>query len=133
LRLDAAKTQCDDDTLHAVIAHRYEVLAKYAKSLKHTLAKEIDHLREVAAHHGVDRPTLKRWVLADSATLQEHERAKLSMVLSKTKTLDKVYAMREELVAVWQRSAASKDDLVKQLEDWCHRAENFSRRLRCYA
>jgi len=141
LRLNAAKTQCDDDTLHAVIAHRYEVLAKYAQSLKHTLANEIHHLREVAAHHGVDRPTLKRWVLADSATLQEHERAKLSIVLSKTKTLDKVYAMREELVAVWQRSAASKDELVKQLEDWCHRAEssgievlaNFSRRLRCYA
>jgi stearoyl-CoA desaturase (delta-9 desaturase) len=49
--------------------------------------------------------------------------------------------MREELMSVWQRSTTTKDELVKQLEDWCRRAEesgievlqNFSRRLRCYA
>jgi stearoyl-CoA desaturase (delta-9 desaturase) len=49
--------------------------------------------------------------------------------------------MREELMSVWQRSTSTKDELVKQLEDWCRRAEesgievlqNFSRRLRCYA
>jgi len=141
LRFDMAKTRCDLDTLHAVISHRYEVLTKYAQSLKHTLAREIDHLRETAAQHGVDRLTLKRWVLADSKTLQQHERTKLGLLLSKTSALDKVYTMRDELVAIWGRSAASKDELVKQLEDWCHRAEesgievlqNFSRRLRCYA
>ncbi len=141
LRLDTAKTQCDLDTLQSVISHRYEVLTKYTHSLKVTLAKEVDHLKEVATHHGVDRPTLNRWVLADSKTLKEDERAKLSLVLSKTTTLDKVYTMREELKSVWQRSASTKDELVKQLEDWCRRAEesgievlqNFSRRLRCYA
>lgn len=141
LRFNMTKTRCDHDTLHAVISHRYEVLAKYAYSLKQTFAKEMDHLREVAMHHDVDSSTIKRWVLADSKTLQEHERTKLNLVLSKTRALDKVYTMREELVSVWQRSTASKDELVKQLEDWCHRAEesgievleNFSRRLRCYA
>jgi stearoyl-CoA desaturase (delta-9 desaturase) len=117
------------------------VLTKYTHSLKLTLAKEVDHLKEVATHHGVDCPTLNRWVLADSKTLKEDERAKLSLVLSKTTTLDKVYTMREELMSVWQRSTSTKDELVKQLEDWCRRAEesgievlqNFSRRLRCYA
>jgi stearoyl-CoA desaturase (delta-9 desaturase) len=141
LRLDTAKTQCDLDTLQSVISHRYEVLTKYTHSLKVTLAKVVDLLKEVATHHGVDRPTLNRWVLADSKTLKEDERAKLSLVLSKTTTLDKVYTMREELKSVWQRSASTKDELVKQLEDWCRRAEesgievlqNFSRRLRCYA
>jgi stearoyl-CoA desaturase (delta-9 desaturase) len=141
LRLDTAKTQCDLDTLQSVISHRYEVLTKYAHSLKLTLAKEVDHLKEVATHHGVDRPTLNRWVLADSKTLNDDERAQLSLVLSKTTTLDKVYTMREELMSVWQRSTSTKDELVKQLEDWCRRAEesgievlqNFSRRLRCYA
>jgi len=141
LRLDKTKNKCDSDTLQAVILHRYEVLAKYAHSLKKTFAKEIDHLQKEATYHGVDNITLKRWVLADSKTLQEHERTKLNLVLSEIKTLDKVYTMREELVSVWERSAATKDELVKQLEDWCHRAEEsgievlakFSRRLRCYA
>jgi len=141
LRLDKDKTQCDLDTLQAVISHRYEVLAKYSSSLKLTFAKEIEHLKEVTVQHGVDNLTLKRWVMADSKTLQEHERETLSQVLSNAKTLDKVYTMREELASIWQRSTASKDELVKQLEDWCKRAEEsgiealkiFSQRLRCYA
>ncbi len=141
LNINKTKTECDFDTLQAVIAHRYEVLAKYSQSLKAMLKKEVEHLRETATHHGIDGNTLKRWILADAKTLQEDERIKLNLVLSKTKSLDTVYTMREELAAIWQRSAASKDELVKQLEDWCHRAEEsgievlekFSRRLRCYA
>ena len=99
------------------------------------------HLKEATAQYGIDKPTLKRWILADAKTLQEHEREKLSQVLSNAKTLDKVYTMREELAEIWQRSTASTDDLVKQLEDWCRRAEEsgievlraFSQRLRRYA
>lgn len=140
LRLNREKTECDFDTLQSVILHRYEVLTKYAQSLKQTLAKEIDVIRAASSSHGLDGITLKRWVLADSRTLKEHERKQLGLVLSEAKTLDKVYTMREELIQVWQRSTASKDELVRHLEDWCHRAEesgidvlqNFSRRLRCY-
>ena len=49
--------------------------------------------------------------------------------------------MRKELAAVWERSNASREQLLKQLQEWCHRAEasgirqleEFSLRLRCYA
>ena len=141
LLIDKTKTTCDEDTLHAVISHRYEVLTNYARSLKTTLAKEFSQSNGLATEFGVDKSTLKRWVLADSDTLQAHEREKLGELLGKSKTLDKVYSMREELVAIWQRSASTKDELVKQLEDWCRRAEEsgievlsaFSKRLRCYA
>jgi len=42
---------------------------------------------------------------------------------------------------LWERSTASKEQLVRQLQDWCHRAEtsgvaplvDFSHRLRSYA
>ena len=141
LHIDREKTQCDSDTLQAVIAHRYEVLAKYTKSLQAILSKEIIYLKEATAQYGIDRSTLKRWILADSNTLQDHEREKLNKVLSKAKTLDKVYTMREELSKIWQRSTASTEELVRELEDWCRRAEEsgievlrvFSQRLRCYA
>ena len=140
LKFNKDKTQCDFDTLQAVILHRYEVLAKYSKSIKKTLAVEMEHLKETIAHHEVDHLTIKRWLLADSKTLEDHERETLSQVLRNTKTLDTVYSMREELIAIWQRSTATKDELVKQLEDWCKRAEesgievlrSFSQRLRCY-
>jgi stearoyl-CoA desaturase (delta-9 desaturase) len=49
--------------------------------------------------------------------------------------------MRQDLGAIWERSTASKEQLLRQLQDWCHRAEtsgvaslvDFSRRLRSYA
>jgi stearoyl-CoA desaturase (delta-9 desaturase) len=61
-------------------------------------------------------------------------------VFKASKVLATVYTMRDELTALWQRSTASKEQLVHQLEDWCRRAEAsgigalqaFSRRLRSY-
>src|SRR5688500_6515099 len=49
--------------------------------------------------------------------------------------------MRHELAALWDRSSASKEQLLRQLQDWCRRADasgiaplvDFSQRLRSYA
>jgi stearoyl-CoA desaturase (delta-9 desaturase) len=49
--------------------------------------------------------------------------------------------LREELVAMWERSDVSREQLLLQLQDWCRRAElsgidvleEFSLRLRQYA
>jgi stearoyl-CoA desaturase (delta-9 desaturase) len=49
--------------------------------------------------------------------------------------------MRHELSELWARSSASRAQLLKQLQDWCHKAENsgvvplaeFSLRLRRYS
>lgn len=144
LRIDKQKNCCDLDTLQAVISHRYEVLAKYTKSLQQTFAHEMEDLKGAINEYGVDKLTLKRWVMADSRTLQAHEKEKLNQVLGSVQTttsLGKMYVMREELVGIWQRSTTSTEELVKQLEDWCKRAEesgvevlrNFSQSLRCYA
>jgi stearoyl-CoA desaturase (Delta-9 desaturase) len=139
LKLDTAKTRCDVATLQAVITHRYDVLAKYANSLRHTCAEEIRELRSRAV--SVDLAAVKRWLRSGANALPAKERAKRDEVLNQSKVLATVYTMREELAAVWQRSSASKEQLVHQLEDWCHRAEvsgiaplqEFSRRLRSYA
>ncbi len=139
IRLDTAKTRCDLATLQAVITHRYDVLAKYAKSLRRTCAAEIRELKARAV--SVDRAALKRWLRIDARALPTRERAQMDEVLNASKVLKTVYTMRQELTAVWQRSSASKEQLVHQLEDWCRRAEEsgiaalqeFSRRLRGYA
>ena len=139
LRLDAAKTHCDLDTLQSVITHRYEVVAKYAKSLRRTCAGELSELKSRAV--SVDRAALKRWLRIDANSLTENERAKRDEVLHHSSNLATIYTMRDELAAIWQRSTASKEQLVRQLEDWCRRAEasgivalkEFSRRLRSYA
>jgi stearoyl-CoA desaturase (delta-9 desaturase) len=139
LKLDTAKTCCDLATVQAVITHRYEVLAKYAKSLRRTCAEEIRDLRTRAV--GVDVAAIKRMLHRDAKLVPATDRVKVDEALSKSKVLATVYTMREELAALWSRSNASKEQLVRHLEDWCVRAEasgivalqEFSRRLRCYA
>jgi len=139
LKLDAAKTRCDLATVQAVITHRYEVLAKYAKTLRDTCAEEIRSLKMRAV--SVDRAAVKRMLHVDAGALLASERAKVDEAISKSRVLATVYTMRQELAALWQRSSASKEQLVRQLEDWCARAEtsgiialqDFSRRLRRYA
>lgn len=139
VRLDIAKTQCDFDTLQAVITHRYDVVTRYARSLRDTCAAEIQALKARAIR--VDKARLGRWLNIDAAALPEKELAERATVISQSNVLSTVYTMRDELAGVWQRSTASKEQLVSKLEDWCHRAENsgiaplrdFSKRLRCYA
>ncbi len=133
------RAQCDLDTLQAVITHRYDVLSKYARSLKQTCAEEIKQIKAARAVR-IDRRLLKRWLHSDEQKLSALDRERMREVLSNSRVLDTVNSMRKELAALWQRSSASKDELVRQLEDWCHRAEasgivalqEFSRRLRCY-
>ena len=139
LRFDTAKTHCDVATLQAVVTHRYEVLAKYAKSLRATCAREMRALRASAIR--VDGSAWKRWLHLDTSALPETEREQRAQVLKASSRLATVYTMRDELAALWQRSTASKEQLVHQLEDWCRRAEAsgiealqvFSRQLRWYA
>ncbi len=129
----------DLDTLQAVIANRYDVLAKYAKSLKATYHDELAKLKgrqEVAMIKGI-KHSLNR----DEQKLADTERARLALALDKHQALQTAYNMRSELKSLWDRSHASSEQLLKQLQDWCHRAEasgirplqEFSFRLRCYA
>jgi stearoyl-CoA desaturase (delta-9 desaturase) len=139
LKLSAAKAQCDHETLQAVVTHRYEVITKYAKSVRATCAGEISALRASAV--SVDWSALRRWLHIDTSALPAKDLEARERVMKASSRLTTVYTMRDELATLWQRSTASKEQLVHQLEDWCKRAEasgidalqHFSRRLRCYA
>jgi stearoyl-CoA desaturase (delta-9 desaturase) len=160
IRYDRSKAAVDIATLHAVITHRYAVATAYARTLRAACASEIASLRqryhdrvEAAVVPGADaRPveipghvpsmrTIKRWLLADPATLSDTERARLAQTLEHSKVLTQIYAMRQELAALWGRSTESSEQLLARLQDWCHRAEasgitplaQFSMRLKRYA
>jgi stearoyl-CoA desaturase (delta-9 desaturase) len=140
VRLNQAKTSCDMETLHAVIANRYEVTARYAQLLKKTYSTEMARLK-LQASDKIDVARIKHWLHLDENVLTEQQKTKLSVVIKASCILRTTYTLRQELAVVWQNSTATKEQLVKQLEDWCHRAENsgiaalqeFSQRLRCYA
>jgi len=136
----APKPAADLDTLHAVIANRYDVLSRYATSIKKTYREELERLRHWSPGDAQALKSLKRALLRVQE-LSEAERARLADALKNSRALATVVAMSHELAALWERSSASKEQLLRQLQDWCHRAESsgivplqdFSRRLRCYA
>jgi stearoyl-CoA desaturase (delta-9 desaturase) len=145
LKVDSAgKAVPDVATLQAVIANRYAVAASYARSLKEACAAELAQLR----HRGGNLPDvpsawrLKRWLSVDNAgVLPERERATLSAALEHSKALQTIYAMRQELNLLWERSTDSTEQLLHRLQDWCRRAEasgipplaQFSLQLKRYA
>jgi stearoyl-CoA desaturase (delta-9 desaturase) len=139
-RFESPKPVCDAQTLQAVIANRYDVLQRYARSLKRTYHEELERLHRWSPQEAEALRPLKAY-LTRMQRLSETERARLLEAVKSSRALAVAIAMRDELIALWERSNASKEQLVRQLQDWCQRAEasgvghlaEFSRRLRCYA
>jgi stearoyl-CoA desaturase (delta-9 desaturase) len=135
------KQVADLDTLQSVITNRYDVMAKYAKSVKHAFREELEHLK--------DKAELEKRFLKSSRKLLQREPGKLELsqkeqlieLFKHSKALETMHHMRVELGAIWERSHSTRDQLLHQLQDWCARAEasgikslqDFSLRLRSYA
>jgi stearoyl-CoA desaturase (delta-9 desaturase) len=140
-RFGEVKSVPDLDTLQAVITHRYDVMRRYVRSLKRRCGDEIEALART--HAGMfDAKALRRWVLSgEDRHLEDGERKRLEGVLQHSPALATIVAMRQELSAIWARSTVSREQLLKQLQDWIVRAEQsgiqqlqeFSLRLRRYA
>ncbi len=128
-----------------MITHRYHVATTYARTLKEACAAELAHLKQrsaAGAQHDVpSTKRMKHWLLIDPASLSELDRARLAEALGKSKALATIYAMRQELASLWERSTDSSEQLLARLQDWCHRAESsgiaplaqFSVQLKRYA
>ena len=144
LRIRRGKDVCDAETVQAVITHRFDVLSTYARSLRRTAVAEIRALRARAVPGLEERRVLRalrQWLQRDAAALPATEREVLERALDSSPVLRTIAAKRRDLAALWERSVGSKEQLVRQLEEWCQSAEasgiaalrDFSRRLRCYA
>jgi len=97
----APKPAVDLDTLQAILDCRYDVLARYAKSLKRTYAEELDRLRRFAPQEARVLSAVKPWLHRDEKILRETERIKLAETLPKVRALHLMYSMRSELAAIW--------------------------------
>jgi stearoyl-CoA desaturase (delta-9 desaturase) len=128
--------QASEKTLQAVIANRYEVMARYSKTLRQTFDTEVAHMKELAAQFGDQH----LWLYKDEAKLTEAELASLEKLMATNKSVKLMVEMRRDLASLWQRSHVTKEQLITQLQQWCHKAETsgmaglqeFSLRLRRY-
>ena len=140
-KFDRQKLVADLETLQSVVANRYDVMAKYAKSLRATWREEAEHLRVKAKLEADFLKSSKRLLQRSPAKLEAPHQQQLLELFSHSKSLQTMHQMRSELNALWDRSTSSREQLLHQLQDWCIRAEasgikalqDFSLRLRSYA
>jgi stearoyl-CoA desaturase (delta-9 desaturase) len=124
LKLGAIKPQADAHTLEAIIANRYEVMAKYAKELRAACATELEQVRQQgAAARLADLQLAKRWLHRDDEKIPSAVKPQLAKVVDGSPQLAKLVAMREELRQLWTRTNVSAEQLVIDLQQWCKRAE----------
>ena len=115
-RLRSLRPQVDDHTLQALITHRYDLMTRYAKSLRQAYEAAL-------------------------RALPAELRQRFDALVQGSGPLQTLVAMRDELSAVWERSNATREQLLAHLQDWCRRAESsgirqleeMSLRLRRYA
>lgn len=140
-RFDREKLVADLDTLQSIVANRYDVMAKYALSLRQAWGDEIANIRAKSAIEKDVLKSSKKLLQCEPATLEAAQQQQLSEIFKYSDTLKTMHEMRTELAALWERSHSTSDQLLDQLRDWCARAEasgirsleQFSLRLRSYA
>ena len=137
LQLGAIQPVADEKTLEALIAHRYEVMAGFARALRHAGRNEIELLKAKKADASVLRAA-NRWLHRDDDKVPATAKLHVAQARAEHPVLDKMVTMREELRQMWLSTSASSEQLASDLQAWCHRAEesgisalrDFSMKLR---
>ncbi len=137
LRLGEVKAVADEKTLEAVIAHRYEMMAGYARSVRQACRDELAVLKARQADVSVLRAA-RRWLHRDAEKVPARAREHIALARQAHPVLDKMVSMREELRQLWLNTSRTREQLTADLQAWCQRAEesgvaalrDFSLRLR---
>ena len=126
LRIGAIRPVPDSQTLEAIISNRYEVMARYARNLRHAGTVEIERLRAEGAAGSAKLANMRlaqRWLHRDSDKIPTEVQAQVALAIQESPRLTKLVAMREELRQLWTRTNVSADQLVSDLQIWCKKAE----------
>ena len=138
VRLGPARAACDMGTLQAVIANRYEVIARYDKLLMRAWREASAGMQDPAAI--ADAKVAEPALAADEKNQSPEQRDALNRMLARNPPLATLYLMRRQLTALWERSLLESGQLLQSLHDWNARADasgiealrEFAARLRRY-
>ena len=147
LKLKPVVPAVNESTLEGIIVHRYEVLARYTEMLKKTASEELTRLKpqrrigSADCHWSLLARAKNCLHLTDESRLEPAQKADLDNVLAQNQSLSTLVQMRTELTRLWESSSSSSEQLLQDLQAWCHRAqqrgieglEQFALRLRRYA
>lgn len=116
-----SKPQIDKEILKALIANRFQIMAKYSKQvLLPTLSQEAQNLKS-AKNSMVGK--LKSLLISEPSLLAPAAKENLQGILSSNQKLSIVYEYRERLQSIWSHTQAKEKELIQSLQQWCKEAE----------
>lgn len=122
LQMGDIKPVADEKTLEALIANRYEVMARYARELRRACSDEIQALQAKNGDLSVLK-SARRWMHRDADRVPADALPQLARARAAYPVLDKMVVMREELRQLWLNRSESREQLAADLQAWCRRAE----------
>ena len=128
LRLGAIKPVADNKTLEALIANRYEVMARYAKAVRQAVGSELERLKAQGGQGSARLAQMRlarQWLHRDADKIPQKIKPELERAVDQSPSLAKFMTMREELRQLWTRTNVSAEQLVVDLQAWCNRAEDI--------
>lgn len=140
-KLTSERTSIDLDAVQALIAHRYDAMQQFARSLRKACAEEAARLSSLHRPEGQLLKAARHWLPLDADRWSGAQREALPQVLAASERLTVLVEMRRELGVIWERSNRSREQLVAMLQHWCQRADSsdipalrlMSVRIRSYA
>ena len=118
-------TCCDIETIRALISNRFEIMADYAREVVTTVCQD-----EARAIRNISRSKFRIFrgasnlILREKTRLNSRAQEKLTHALTLSPRISTVYEAKLRLQEIWQRSSASSEILIQQLNDWCRHAES---------
>ncbi len=126
MALGEVKPMADRQTLEAIIANRYEVMAKYAAEMRRAVGTELDRLRQQGAKNSSRWKAMlvaRAWLHRDDHKIPLRLKTELARAVEESPKLATLLTMREELRQIWTRTNVSAEQLLVDLQAWCRRAE----------
>lgn len=116
--------EVSEKTLEAVITHRFDLLTKFGKSLRHEFARVVEsHKTEF---NKTDKHLLKKtslWLAGESTVLPGELSEIIGKAMSDSAVLAKMIEMKTSLSDIWLQTSATKEQLLSSLKEWCAQAE----------
>ncbi len=125
LTSDQERQIVDIETVKAVITARFVVMARFMREVMHQVHRaELARLKAATDHEARTLVKgIKRLLRREAASLDDASSDSLRKALGYSPDLRTVYAMKQKLADIWQRSAATQEHLIQALQDWCREAE----------
>ncbi len=139
VHVDNNKLELDWDAAMAAANNRFQIMARFYQAvIKPAVAEQ-----KSAANSSL-KPLFKRaknLLAREDALMTDSYRQQLSELIDENEVMETVYRMKQNLLLVWKKRTASRDELLAAMEAWCKEAEEsgirvlqeFSESLKLYS